>query len=230
MITTTTLLNNQKEIYNLLMTKNKRAFISIIVLVIIHAVGVIGFLTDYQGLFKQATFFHLLITAGVLLYNHQEWNRNFIIFTVVAFIVGFVVEALGVATGLIFGNYQYGSPLGIKLFNVPVIIGVNWLMLVYLVGIMLNRLDSNIWLKSMIGGGLLVFLDVFIEPVAMHLDFWSWENQQVPLLNYLAWFVVGSFLVFTFNALKFKKSNPVAVPLFIIYLSFFIAINVLVVM
>lgn len=229
MISATTILNSQKENYNLRMPKNRKAFISIIVLIIIHTVGVAGFLTDYQGIFKQATFFHLLITAGILLYNHKNWNRYFLLFMVIAFSVGFLIEVLGVATGVIFGDYEYGPTLGIKIMNVPLIIGVNWLMLVYLVGVMLNRLQANIWLKSIIGGGLLVFLDVFIEPVAMHLDFWSWENQQVPVLNYIAWFVVGSFLVFVFNAVKFKKSNPVAVPMFIIYLSFFIAINLLVV-
>jgi bisanhydrobacterioruberin hydratase len=212
------------------MIKNKKTTISIFVLIVTHLVGLVGFLTEYQSLFMQATFFHLFISAAILLYNHKDWNRNFLIFAVIAFSIGFLIEVLGVATGIIFGNYQYGPTLGIKIFNVPLIIGVNWLMLVYLVGIMLNKLDNNIWLKSIIGGGLLVFLDVFIEPVAMQLDFWGWENQEVPLLNYLAWFIVGSFLVFIFNALKFKKSNPVAAPLFIIYLTFFITINVLVVM
>ncbi len=225
----TTLFNKPQDIFNLQMIRNKKTFFSIFILVVIHGVGVIGFVTEFQDLFKQATFFHLLITAGILLYNHQNWNKSFLLFMIIAFSVGFLIEALGVATGVIFGNYQYGPTLGIKILNVPLIIGVNWLMLVYLVGVMLNKLQASIWLKSIIGGGLLVFMDVFIEPVAMQLDFWSWENQQIPVLNYLAWFVVGSFLVFVFNVLNFKKTNAVAVPLFIIYLSFFIAINLLVV-
>ena len=222
--------NTRKIISHFTMIKNKKATISIIVLIIIHLVGLVGFLTEYQGLFKQATFFHLFISAAILLGNHQDWNKNFFIFTAIAFSIGFLIEVVGVATGVVFGNYQYGRTLGVKIMDVPLIIGANWLMLVYMVGTMIAKLDANIWLKSIIGGGLLVFLDVFIEPVAMHLDFWSWENGNIPTLNYLAWFAVGSFLVFLFNFMKFRKTNPVSVPMFLIYLSFFMAINLLVVM
>ena len=37
-------------------------------------------------------------------------------------------------------------------------------------------------------------LDVLIEPVAIKLDYWSWENNVIPLQNYVMWFIV-SFVI-----------------------------------
>ena len=203
----------------------KKAIISIAVLVIIHLVGIIGFQTPYNEFFQRATFFHLLLTAIVLFINHPVWNKEFILFVSFAFSIGFIVEVIGVATGLIFGNYQYGSTLGFKVFNVPVIIGVNWLLLVYVVGTIMNRLKASIFIKSILGGGLLVFMDVFIEPVAIAFDYWSWQSDQIPFLNYFAWFVIGFVLLLLFYVLNFKKQNNLALPLFIIQMAFFAAVN-----
>src|SRR5689334_23098853 len=37
-------------------------------------------------------------------------------------------EVIGVATGAIFGAYSYGEVLGFKLLEVPLIIGLNWVV------------------------------------------------------------------------------------------------------
>ena len=41
-----------------------------------------------------------------------------------------LTEAIGVNTGLLFGTYEYGANLGFKIFGVPLIIGVNWTVLI----------------------------------------------------------------------------------------------------
>jgi putative membrane protein len=41
----------------------------------------------------------------------------------------------------------------------------------------------------------MVGVDVFIEPVAMANDFWSWKDDVVPMQNYLGWGIL-SFLLF----------------------------------
>ena len=47
------------------------------------------------------------------------------------FLLGFVVEVVGVQTGLIFGSYSYGATLGVKLFDTPLLIGLNWIFVSY---------------------------------------------------------------------------------------------------
>jgi putative membrane protein len=34
-------------------------------------------------------------------------------------------------------------------------------------------------------------LDYFVEPVAMALGFWHWENDVIPLQNYMMWFITS---------------------------------------
>lgn len=211
--------------YFTLMTEQKKKYYSIGFLLLIHLVGVLGFHTQYSELFKQATFFHLLISTIIVMYHHQSWNKNFIAFMVVAFTTGFVVEVVGVATGNVFGEYQYGKTLGFKIFDVPIIIGVNWLLLVYIIGTILDRLQANIFVKSLLGAGILVFMDVFIEPVAIQFDYWSWSSEDIPFMNYFGWYIVGTVLLLTFYLFNFKKQNQLAIPLFLIQLAFFTLIN-----
>ena len=43
--------------------------------------------------------------------------------------LGFGVEVIGVETGLLFGDYEYGSGLGPKVLKVPMLMGVLWWIL-----------------------------------------------------------------------------------------------------
>jgi putative membrane protein len=69
----------------------------------------------------------------------------------------------------------------------------------------------------------MVIIDVSLEHVAVALDFWSWENDSIPLQNYIAWFVVAFLMHLYFQRLDLKKINRIGVALFIIqYIFFFI--------
>lgn len=41
---------------------------------------------------------------------------------------------------------------------------------------------------------LMTSLDYLVEPVAIKLDFWNWENEIIPLQNYLMWFIKSIFI------------------------------------
>ena len=49
--------------------------------------------------------------------------------SLLVFLIGFSVEGIGVATAVLFGSYSYVSAFGFKLFETPIMIGVNWLFL-----------------------------------------------------------------------------------------------------
>ncbi|MBK7868300.1 MAG: carotenoid biosynthesis protein [Ignavibacteriales bacterium] len=67
----------------------------------------------------------LLSIVMVLWFTRSDWNRKVIIWAVSTFVVTFTLEAVGVATGVIFGKYTYGPTLGPGLFNVPILLGIN---------------------------------------------------------------------------------------------------------
>ncbi len=198
---------------------------SIIALVVIHTAGIIGIHSSYRDLFLILSPLNLIICISLLFLNHKKFTQPFALFCVIVFAVGFLIEVIGVKTGIIFGNYSYGNTLGIQFLGVPLIIGINWLMLIYCVGIICNRFyNSSNLLKSMFGAIMMVFLDFFIEPVAIKYDFWSWTKIVIPFQNYIAWYIVSFLFLMLFYSSNFIKENKLAPALFIIQLVFFITL------
>lgn len=188
-----------------------------------YLAGLIGLqLPLTASLFRALTPFNLLLSAAILFSFHRQWNRAFILFCGVCFLSGYFVEVAGVATGLIFGSYAYGPTLGWQLLEVPLIIGLNWLMLIYSTGSICAGLSLPLALKAALASGLMVLLDLFIEPVAMAYNFWQWENDLVPWQNYAAWFIISFSLHLLFFLLPFRKRNLAAKYLYGLQLIFFI--------
>lgn len=203
---------------------NRKLYIvSLVFLIIIYLVGLIGLNTKWSSEIASLTPYTLGLSTIILLLNHREWNRYFVIFFAFASISGYLIELIGIESRLIFGNYSYGETLGYKLYGVPVVMGLNWFLMVYSCGMVANLFRFGVFLKSIIGAFLMVILDVSLEPVAISLDFWNWENGIIPIQNYVAWFLVAFVLLIYFHKLELKKMNRIAVGLFIIqYIFFFI--------
>jgi len=87
-------------------------------------------------------------------------------------------------------------------------------MLVYLTGsILYSHVQSDV-LAAIFGAALMVGLDFLIEPVAVELDFWRWNQDSIPLSNYAGWFGVAFCLHIVYRKLKFDRGNPLAKFLF----------------
>ena len=211
-----------------------------IVVALMYIVGTIGLiLPSTQPYFKLASSFNLWVSLILLLLFHQEYSKSFLITAIGIFSVGFFIEVVGVHTGIIFGKYWYGETLGTKVLGVPLVIGANWLLLIYCSATITqfffeilkkylpksSSLDSII-LKSVFASFLMVCLDFLIEPVAIHLDFWHWQNEQIPTQNFQAWFLLAFVLSYIFFEEKSVKLNPMAVLLFFLQFAFFISINI----
>ncbi|MGV3541421.1 MAG: carotenoid biosynthesis protein [Rufibacter sp.] len=199
--------------------------VAIGVLFLFYAVGYWGMgFSAYKEWFKALVPFNLLLTNFLLFLFHRGWSRSFLLFAVVTWAVGFGVEWLGVSTGLLFGNYQYGPTLGWQLFEIPLLIGVNWLMLVYSSGHVVQRMARHWLVKSLLGALIMVLLDFFIEPIAVQFDFWSWKNNEIPFSNFLGWFGVALLLQVYFHRASFLKDNPMAPWVFLVQMLFFVGL------
>jgi putative membrane protein len=201
--------------------------ISIALLLIFNGVGLFGILLSEDPLsFLSLTPLNLLISATILLVNHEKWTRQQITIFVLIAALGFGVEVLGVKTEVIFGSYFYEDTLGWKLFDTSLIIGLNWLMLSYYAVYSFASRISNIFLLSLISSFVLVGLDVLIEPIAIKYDFWEWRTSEIPLQNFIAWWLLA--FVFCWMIAKVKKDsvNKVAPYLLIIQILFFGILNI----
>lgn len=205
-----------------LLLKMKYSKYIFVIVPLMHLAGFLGAqIPNFAPLFRALTPFHLTTCLVLLLLFHQSWNFAAAAYCVLAFLAGFVIEAIGVHTGLIFGTYQYGATLGYKVLEVPLLIGANWLILTYCAGILADRLVLPLVGKAACAAALVTVLDVLIEPVAMKSDFWSWKNNTVPLQNYVAWYLIAWVLLVVFYYLPFNKKNQLAPLLFISQFLFF---------
>jgi putative membrane protein len=211
--------------------KTKAPLIAIAILVILYAVGLIGTAFFNEDLMK-LTPVNLLISAAIVLWFHKGYNKLFVFYLAVVYTFGYLLELAGITTGKIFGQYFYGNNLGIKLADVPLIIGINWVMLSYcsmsVVGVLSNKftLLKNQLIAPVIGALLMVFSDFWIEQLSQRLDFWYWKNNTIPIQNYTAWFLFSFAFNFLFIRLQLNSTNKVAAVLFMLQLLFFIGLNV----
>jgi bisanhydrobacterioruberin hydratase len=216
---------------------------ALFIALLLHICGLIGILlTQYKDWFIKNTWINLLVMAALLVLTHRLKNKSFLIFLIITFIAGFAVEVLGMNTGLIFGRYTYGDVLGIKLFNVPLIIGINWFIIIYCTG-MFIQVYENYMLKKLIEREIIInnrirlisfivdacflaiIFDWVMEPVAVKLGYWQWETAGIPLYNYISWLIVSAALLTLFRKLNGNNRNIFAVHLFIIQLLFFLVLR-----
>lgn len=137
--------------------------------------------------------------------------------------VTFLLEAAGVHTGAIFGDYSYGDVLGASLFSVPLVIGFNW-VLVVLGGL---RAVQNLpgWAAVPSAAGITVIFDWILEPLAIRLGYWSWNWDGVPPRNYLAWFIISMFAAALFRMLRIRLVSRLPVYYLAIQTAFFVALR-----
>jgi putative membrane protein len=132
-----------------------------------------------------------------------------------------IYEIIGVKTGYLFGDYYYGANLGSKFMGVPFVIGCNWAILSISSGNLIHKLKTSIYLKTLLASLLMVLLDFMIEPIAMELDYWQWKNGEIPVYNYICWFVLSLPLSFLYFKLKLSEQNKLTNGLYLILVVFF---------
>jgi putative membrane protein len=220
-------------------TKNQ---IATAIALLFHIVGLTGLLFFNRLFFLQFTPGNLLLMLVLLMWTQTRKNKWFFLFFISCFLVGLGVEIMGVRTGILFGQYNYGTVMGYKVWDTPVILGVNWFIVTYCSGMSINMLrNSGIALPALrgtygikgaalqvIAGGafLATIYDWQMEPVAIKLGYWRWRGDgAVPLYNYLCWFLVSTLLLSVFQMAKFEKLNKFAVNLMLIQFLFFLMLR-----
>lgn len=201
-----------------------------IFLVLFYLVGVAGMLIPVtSGLFIILTPWALLMNALLLMLNHQEKiNLKTIFGFVSVYLLGFGIEVFGVQSGLIFGSYSYGSGLGIKVFQTPLMIGINWLMLTYMTSSITEKWNIRVILKIVIGSLMMLLYDFILEQIAPKLDMWSWENDTIPLQNYISWFVIALIFQTMFRLSGIKTKNSLSAVILGIQFAFFVLLLMLI--
>lgn len=166
----------------------------------------------------------VLLYFAFTLYNAESvmGMRNAIIFKIIALIITFSGEAVGVNFGWIFGSYHYTGMLGPEVLGVPVVVILVWDIYIYaaymLVSHIVNiRLDkkTTLWRKMWVSFFVAVLTglattahDLIIDPIAVSKGWWVWHYPGayfpeiaggVPISNFFGWVFLSALSVFIFK-------------------------------
>ena len=195
--------------------------IPVFIILVFHLVGLLGFLFN-PSYFRSLSPVNLVLSAGLVLLMSNQSKWQFWLSIIGVAIAGFFIEVIGVKTGLIFGSYHYGSSLGYRWLSVPLLIGLNWTILLYCTSQL--AVMKNAMANALFGALLMVCLDALIEQSAPKLGFWYWKNSIIPMQNYIAWFLVSFGLNLLVQKHFSAKPNPVAKAFYAIQIVFFAAL------
>jgi len=202
------------------MIVDKKLSISIFIVWLFSVSGIIGILIGYKNWFLSLTPLHLSVYFLLIIWNSSD-KLKIISHLSIPFFVGLLAEFLGVNYGLIFGDYTYGENLGYKIYGVPILIGINWAILVYSSAAIAKRICPG-WVScSIFAAILMVFLDLIIEISAPRFDFWEFKGGLVPIQNYIGWFVVSLVVQLIFQKLQRSYNYKLAIHIFLAIAIFF---------
>ncbi|GAB3637490.1 hypothetical protein GCM10027422_30800 [Hymenobacter arcticus] len=193
-----------------------------------HVTGFVGLaFSQDKSFYLKYTPLTLLLTAGLLLAFQPERNLSFWLLTVQVFLLGMVAEVVGTNTGILFGHYTYGATLGPQYMGAPWLIGLNWVVVTYLAGILAAYLPASRVVRVLVGAALMVGFDLCMEPVAGRYDFWHWTGELIPLSNFRDWLLLALLLQVLFVRTPFPKRNPLVPLVYLVQLLFFFGLSLL---
>ena len=165
-------------------------------------------------------FLAVFLAAGVV---DLGWRRT-LGFTACVWPVALLAELSSTRTGFPFGLYRYtGLTRGRELFiaDVPFIDSLSFVFLAYasycLARLALARRPPSRWVTALAAGGLMMALDVVIDPLAVLGERWflgplfayvqPGPYFGVPLSNFAGWVIVGTVGVGLYLALARSESG-----------------------
>ncbi|WP_116108578.1 carotenoid biosynthesis protein [Lewinella sp. IMCC34191] len=169
----------------------------------------------------------LLVLNGLLIFSLYQRNRDsrLWIWLLLAYLFTFATEAIGVATGAIFGEYVYGATMWWQWLGVPFVIALNWCALTLATNDLAARIVDGPLRTALLASVIIALYDVAIEPVAISLDYWQWADNIIPLQNYLMWAVVAFIISLPLQWLRIRYRSPLLPVYLFAQLFFFIVLN-----
>lgn len=135
-----------------------------------------------------------------------QQQKQLLALCLLVFALGMGAEIAGVHTGLIFGGYLYGDRLGPTLAGVPLAIGSAWVMMALFSHASLHKFPVMFRIP---GAALLATaFDALMEPAAVKLDYWQWEQGSIPVQNFIAWFVFSLAFTALLSLSPLSRKNP----------------------
>ena len=189
---------------------NSKTYICIGLVWLFTISGILGIISSASSWFLALTPLYLGFNFLVILLCLKDQKIRVLKAISIPFILGFITEVLGVNFGLIYGSYTYGENLGLKIFDVPLIICLNWCLLTIVSADVGKLITRNKGSRILSGALLMILLDFLIEISAPRFDFWEFKDGIVPISNYFGWFLVASISHWWYQSFKINTNSKIS--------------------
>jgi putative membrane protein len=179
------------------------------VLPLLLALALVGTAIAYPltgGAARDAVSWGIVVLGSVLSVVHAGLSRGtrtavgvlvLVTTTAVAF------EAVGLATGVPYGEYSYSDTLGPTLLGVPFLVPLAWLMMAWPSWLLADRLTRRRPARIAVATGVFAAWDVVLDPQMVQAGYWTWAHPEpglpgidtVPLTNLVGWLLAGAVLM-----------------------------------
>jgi uncharacterized membrane protein len=177
------------------------------------------------GPVRDAVTWSIVVLGAVLSVTHAGLSRGtrvgagllvLVATTAVAF------EALGLATGIPYGRYEYSAALGPTLLGVPFLVPLAWLMMAWPSWVLADRLTRRARAtrrnvaRVVVAAAVFAAWDVVLDPQLVRAGYWTWSHPSpglpgipaVPLTNLAGWLLAGGVLMTLLSLLVSRGSAP----------------------
>lgn len=187
----------------------KKTNILLWVILAVFAIYKIGLCFFPRELMAGAILLSVLPFAFALIHAAGNYRfRDVLVFLALTLVVSNILENCSILTGFPFGHYFYTDMLGLKLFLVPVSIGLAYFGMGYLswmlARIILGKSGPGMsghftYTVPLLAAFLMVAWDLTFDPISSTiLKAWTWQEGGsyfgVPLSNFVGWY----FCVYVF--------------------------------
>ena len=201
--------------------KSAKLPIAIFIIWLFQVSGTIGISLGHGDWFLSKTPLNLSIFLVAMILLFPISDRKTALVGATFFFAGMLVEWIGVHYHFLFGSYYYGENLGFKIDGVPLLIGVNWMILTLITGCISTYFFDKKIIRIIAASTMMIFLDFFMEVAAPPFDFWIWEEEVAPLRNYIAWFGIALILHTIYQAANIRGNVKLSAHLYLSQLAFF---------
>ena len=178
-------------------------------------------LTPVLGSASRLAFILVPLLMGGFSLSHAIYTlglRHALTFLAITALVSLAFEAVGVATGAVYGPYHYTDRLGPQLFDVPLVVPLSWFMVIYPSYALANVLaDGRVVsapkprLGRLVGLAALSALimtawDLVLDPQMVRDGHWVWHVEGayfgIPVQNYVGWLATTLTVYLAYRALE----------------------------
>ena len=204
--------------------------IKLFLLYLLHIAGGIWYALDPFQSPMRALAVPLTISIGIWL-AYEYWHgyavplltdtqpprlrrRNFLLWCLIVVTGSMAIETFAVQTGMIFGQYRYGTILSPFVGPIPFSTGFKWLGIILCSIAIVTRSTPRSLRLNPFAGALMTALftmifDIVMEPAAVTLGYKSWVGNTIPLHDYVAWFIISFVFAFIGFLLRlFEGKSP----------------------